>query len=385
LVCLLMDEVATWRSMYVQQREQNSQYEKVIAELRNRENRGEIRVLNVANELRFGTIPNLTGVSLDFFSNFLCPFVAHALPRWKEPTTALLWWMIFFRKQMSRQEIAQRACVSTALVGKKILVIALVLRDTLNAFIALPSVEYWANSRPAELVSEFPNLLPMSIDATKLPIYVPGDYEATRRVFNQKAQQATLRWYILALPNMTIAYKSEVVADSANDATMYKNDTIAVVLQEVYEGYNGYTFAIFGDKGYRGVFAPENFELYLTKSAEKGADPDDLWRPIPDNAAHLDTRVCKHRFVVERVFGQLKIRWPRLTKGGLFHYQIKFIDESITALCAIYNLTVDPRYADGWPEVPWYVSRQDDEEPGDSGGEQLDCAVSEHAAGMGQD
>ena len=69
-------------------------------------------------------------------------------------------------------------------------------------------------------------------------------------------------------------------------------------LGDIYNDVVDYKLAIFGDKGYRGVRPPENFALYLTASAEKGADHDDIWHPI-GASAHLDTRVCKHRFVVE--------------------------------------------------------------------------------------
>ena len=60
------------------------------------------------------------------------------------------------------------------------------------------------------------------------------------------------------------------------------------------------------------------------------------------------------------MIGQLKNRWPRLSKGGLFSYEIDFIDMSVTAICAVYNLTVDPQYAGAWPEVsfPQVVARR---------------------------
>lgn len=318
-----------------------------IAALRDREESGLIRVFNFANAVRYSTVQAATGVSVDVVERFLAPIVRMDCPRMQCVETAVLWYLVYLRTSKTKEAIADEANVSISTLSSKIECVNRALCSRLHDFVRLPSIEEWAESRCAELEQHFPNVLPMSVDATKLPIFQPGDTVASRACWNHKSGGPTLRWFLLVLPNGRIVWRSPVVEGSANDATMYANSSFPMDALAAYppEGQGNYTLAMFADKGYRSSIAPSNFVLYLTQSAAKSADRDDPdWRKKIEKSVILDTRICAHRFVVERVFGQLKSKWSRLTNGMVYFNQKDFIEKAVGVVCALHNITK-------WPNV----------------------------------
>jgi hypothetical protein len=258
---------------------------------------------------------------------------------------------MYLRSSKSKETIADEAGVARSTLSYALDVVndALVLK--LKHFIRLPSIDEWAESRSEELKQHFPNVLPLSVDATKLPIMQPGDSAASRASWNHKSGCNSLRWFLLVLPNGRIVWVSPVVDGSANDATMYENSSFPLQASEYYSGLDlgSYKLAIFADKGYRTSTAPSNFTLYLTQSAAKSADRDDPdWSRRIDKSVILDTGVCAHRFVVERVFGQLKSKWARLTSGKVLRSQRDFIQNAVVVVCVLHNLA---RWASAYEDV----------------------------------
>ncbi len=321
--------------------------EVALAESRRKEERGAIRSFIYSNERRFECLQEIVGVSASFIEDILAPIVARRT-RFADPCTAVMWFLYYWRTSASTLSIACKAQVNRISVMEKLDRVGAVLCDELHDYVRFPTIDEWAATITPELAADFPGVLAMSIDATALPIYSPTDPSEKRLTYNHKAGRASLRWFLLVLPDGEIVWRSPVVEGSANDATLYQNSTFTSRALEFYQLTTPWTLAIFGDKGYRSVIAPSNFVFYVTESAAEDADVDDsdsLQKPIPSSTIRT-TKICPHRFVVERSFGQLKQKWSRLTSGKLHHYQLENIDNAVGALCAIQNLSMWPhKYA----------------------------------------
>lgn len=345
----LKEEVRDLRSSLEDERRSNS-IEKAelvtsLTVLRDREEVGTIRRFKFTNELKYDSMEAITGVSAVVVSSFLAPIVVKKMPTIVDPATAVMWFLAYFRKSLSKCDIAFRSGVSRPTVARHIDDVASILSRKLLKYVQLPSIERWALSRTASLIEDFPNVLPMMIDATPLPIRAPTNPTDLRAAWNHKVSAPTLRWYLVVLPDGEIVWKSSIVDGSANDLTMYINSNFSTELSHWYKDLRDsaeWELAIFGDKGYRGAVAPPAFRFYLTESALKSSDQDDVMDAFVQDGRVLDTRVCKHRFVIERVFGQLKNRWRRLSSSVVFRGETIFMDKSIQVLCAIHNIVCFP-------------------------------------------
>jgi hypothetical protein len=314
-----------------------------LAIMQRREHEGAIRSFIFSNELRYNVVEDATGVSANLIGGFFARIVQNAEPSMADPASAVMWFFAYFRRCLSHSEIATRVGVARSTVAKKIREAVGALSTELARFVSLPSIDYWVASRTPSLIEEFPKVLPLMIDATPLPIFMPTDPEGHRAAWNHKASATTLRWYAAVLPDGEISWSSELVDGSANDLTMFTNSPLPMQLSTKYQNTDhDWELAIFGDKGYRAAAPPRGFKMYLTESARTGCDADDVMGELMLDDRVLDTRVCKHRFVVERVFGQMKNRWRRLSTGMVLRSKSQFMEQSIGALCAVHNLITFP-------------------------------------------
>lgn len=124
-------------------------------------------------------------------------------------------------------------------------------------------------------------------------------------------------------------FVSNIEGASVHDSTHYRESSLCQLLDLNYGHIPDESFAIGGDKAYRGIPIPPNFRLVITKSGQNEASDSASSNRI------LDPKIAVHRAVVERTIGRMK-RWAVLRETS---YYTKSDDQAARVVNIVAALT----------------------------------------------
>jgi hypothetical protein len=141
---------------------------------------------------------------------------------------------------------------------------------------------------------------------------------------------------IVFLSNLDIGHK--------HDATHFNESNAVQELQDFYDIDDDWTFCLGGDKAYPNIDLPDDWELYVTMTADEPMSSEEASSKRKKNGnvmdadeRHRSPEIARWRSVVERSIGAIK-RWQILANvdylskidGALLH-------KLLTVICALVN------------------------------------------------
>ena len=192
-----------------------------------------------------------------------------------------------------------------------------------KAQISWPSIDEWENASSHKLRFAYPSTLFFWVDGTVVKVWSPKDMKSARTLYNAKHGYHAYSFFVVVRPDGHICYISKCLGGSEHDATHWNHSDVFDHLQMLYSHeIQGKQYSIGGDKAYKGIRRPENWQNHVTLTAlteEEESDDEDnedmnvsWWK----GNFIADPRIAPFRAVVERTIGAMK-RWQILTNEPL--------------------------------------------------------------------
>lgn len=177
-----------------------------------------------------------------------------------------------------------------------------------------------------------------------MKIWTPEDSKTARAFFNKKHGYHAFVFFIVVTADGKIVYISDVRGGTEHDKTHWNESDVPEELENVYcqEKPAETILSIGGDKAYRGVRRPKEWENRVTKSAEE--EENDEAEDHENSKGNKewwceyikDVKIARPRAVVERSIGAMK-KWLILENEALISRVM--VDEMRSLLVLIAALT----------------------------------------------
>jgi hypothetical protein len=278
----------------------------------------------------------------------------------------VLWVLIFLWSGMSFQCLFNYLCSSQSCPLKTLNTFIEMLRNTardlaeaLAPQISFPSFSEWIQMNKSKSSEKYQNekKLIFILDGTSLPIFKPTSHFGSNRGWwvNYKKHHAW-RFFICVTMSGEIVWVSKLFMGNESDHILYSASGLREILKEVYpkENWGDWQLALGGDKGYVFIIPPDDWELILTKSAEKEKEESEQTQLPTDGDPQeklrytriLDSEFAISRSVVERTIRLIK-RWRKLTNGSIYLKSGDlFYHHLIIIACVYANLVICEKIKD---------------------------------------
>ena len=129
-----------------------------------------------------------------------------------------------------------------------------------------------------------------------------------------------------------------------HDATHFNESNAVEMLEEAYEITDDWKFCLAGDKAYPNVDLPEDWELFVTMTAEEPNPTEEMTssrkkkpQTMDSSDRHRSPEIAKWRSVVERAIGAIK-KWQILANlDYMSKVDGKVLKHLLTVICALVN------------------------------------------------
>lgn len=139
-----------------------------------------------------------------------------------------------------------------------------------------------------------------------------------------------------------IVYLSKLDIGHKHDATHFNESDAVESLENAYGEEDGnWTFCLAGDKAYPNIDLPEDWELYVTMTADEPNPAQELnnrkANVMDDQNRHRSPEIAKWRSVVERAIGAIK-KWQILSNlDFMSKVDGELLQKLLTVICALVN------------------------------------------------
>jgi hypothetical protein len=304
--------------------------------------------------------------------------------------------LIWMRRGFPKAVLSAMCCMSDTRINDIVTDVYLKLQFWVKRMVRLPEIEDWSLSTPQIFRKSYPNTLFFFVDGTILEIFQSNLMVVNRDFWNPKHKIVSITFTILVTPDGRIVYVSQTYPGKHHDRKVWFDSGINQALVKKYwrtmlklkAQEDAPILAIGGDKGYIGLVIPEQWRLYITKSAAKVADDiesrswDDVKKPrvnmqdcsvtekeglqstthhfmigkVEGKMQQYPGGLAEHRSMVERTFADLK-DWQLLHNRYFTTESYKgSVEPVILLVCALTNFIKDtsiqlylrPHFSDGF-------------------------------------
>lgn len=227
--------------------------------------------------------------------------------------------------------------------------------------VKFPTLEQWGLRQSNAFKERYPHTYMFLVDGTVLPCLTSSIPSVKRLHWNFKHSMSAKCFTILTTIDGEIVWASKSYVGKTHDREAWNLSGVANKLLDAYQGdmrrmkrqrNDDTKLAIGADKGYPGIVIPEQWILYLTKSAKhvpsrptaefEVQHPSGLRLFCPKrNQIIMDTRLATFRHKVEDVFSDLK-DWQLLLDPVFVFTHTEELDDLIQVTSGLHNFNKYP-------------------------------------------